>query len=64
MATPSLPGRARAGFEEALLRGGVAEPSSIADRQATKGMELAERFSNPDFLVRIDRLLKGLADLS
>jgi len=26
----------------------------------TSLMELAERFSNPDFLARIDRLLKGL----
>jgi hypothetical protein len=25
-------------------------------------MELAERFSNPDFLARIDRLLKELED--
>jgi hypothetical protein len=26
-------------------------------------MELAERFSNQDFLARIDRLLKALEDL-
>jgi len=29
-----------------------------------QAMELAERFSNPDFLARIDRLLKALEDLS
>jgi hypothetical protein len=28
--------------------------------QGISAMELAERFSNPDFLARIDRLLKGL----
>ncbi len=27
-------------------------------------MELAERFSNPDFLAKINRLLKGLEDLN
>ena len=33
------------------------------DMQGVLPMELAERFSNPDFLARVDRLLKGLEDL-
>jgi hypothetical protein len=33
------------------------------DVQELLPMELAERFSNPDFLARIDRLLKNLEGL-
>lgn len=42
----------------------VLEGSLLLDEASNQAMELAERFSNQDFLARIDRLLKRLDNLS